>query len=79
MKAFDREGEAYTWWIPALQKLREEKQLKPLAFPKCVYSSEEECLLMMENLKKQNFEVIPKKAERNFFFFTKKLFYNIHN
>jgi hypothetical protein len=32
MKAFDQEGAAYTTLIPALQKLRSDKNLKPLAF-----------------------------------------------
>jgi hypothetical protein len=64
MKAFDQEGAAYTWLIPALQKLREENKLKPLAFANCYYSSAEQFLLLLENLKVQNYVVVQKKPER---------------
>jgi hypothetical protein len=55
--------------IPNLQKLREEKNLKPLAFPKCFYASTEESLILLENIKLQNFEVVEKKPERKLSFF----------
>ena len=64
MKAFEQEGMAYTWLIPILQKLRKEKGLKPLAFAKCFYASAEESLLILENLKVINYEVVVKKPER---------------
>jgi hypothetical protein len=64
MRAFEQEGMTYMWLIPSFQKLRKEKNLKPLAFPKCFYSSVEESLLLLENMKKQNFEVVEKKPER---------------
>ncbi len=64
MKAFEQEGRTYTWLIPNLQKVREEKNLKPLAFPKCFYASTEDSLILLENLKVQNFEVVVKKPER---------------
>ena len=63
MKAFEQEGRSYTWLIPSFQKLRKEKHLKPLAFPKCFYSSVEDSLLLLENMKKQNYEVVEKKPE----------------
>ena len=72
MKAFEQEGQTYTWLIPNLQKVREEKNLKPLAFPKCFYASSEESLILLENLKVQNFEVVVKKPEREL----QKIFYN---
>jgi hypothetical protein len=50
--------------IPALQKLREENKLKPLAFAKCYYASAEQFLLLLENLKVQNYVVVQKKPER---------------
>jgi len=64
MKAFEQEGRTYTWFIPNLQKLREEKNLNLLAFPKCFYASAEDSLILLENLKVQNFEVVVKKPER---------------
>ena len=67
MKAYEQESRAYTWLIPALQKSRDEKKLKPLAFPKCLYSSVEDSILILENMKEQNFQVVEKKPERKFF------------
>jgi hypothetical protein len=64
MKAFEQEGRAYTLLIPSFQKLRDEKQLKPLAFPKCFYASVEDSLLLLENMKRKDFEVVEKKPER---------------
>ena len=72
MKAFEQEGQTYTWLIPNLQKVREEKNLNPLAFPKCFYASPEDSLILLENLKVQNFEVVVKKPEREY----QKIFYN---
>ena len=68
MKAFDQEGAAYTSLIPALQRLRQDKNLKPLAFAKCFYSSPEDLLIILENMKAQGFSVIEKKPERKFRF-----------
>jgi hypothetical protein len=67
MKVFVQEGETYTWLIPKLQKMREEKGLKRLAFAKCFYASYDESLIIMENLKVVNFEVVAKKPERKYF------------
>ena len=67
MKAFDQECLAYTWLIPALRKLRDEKHLKPLAFARCFYASVDECLILLENLKIQNYVVVHKKPERKNF------------
>ncbi len=67
MRAFEQEGLAYTLLIPSFQKLRDVKHLKPLAFPKCFYASVEDSLLLLENMKKQNFEVVEKKPERKIF------------
>ena len=64
MKAFDQEGAAYTTLIPALQKMRQDKNLKPLAFAKCFYSSPEDLLIILENLKAQGYGVTEKKPER---------------
>ena len=66
MKAYEQESRAYTWLIPALQKSRDEKNLKPLAFPKCLYSSVEDSILILENMKEQNYQVVEKKPERKF-------------
>ncbi len=66
MKAFDREVQAYTYTIPKLQVKRSEKNLKPLPFPKCFYASAKDELLILENLKAQNFVILPKKPERKF-------------
>jgi hypothetical protein len=73
MKSFEQEGRAYTLLIPSFQKLRDEKHLKPLAFPKCFYASVADSLLLLENMKRKNFEVVEKKPERKIFF--KLLFY----
>jgi hypothetical protein len=54
----------YTFLLPKCENLRASKGLKPLPFPKCFYASEEEELLIMENLKLQKFVVIQKKPER---------------
>ena len=72
MKAYEQEGRAYTWLIPALQKTRSERNLKPLAFPKCLYSSLEDSILILENMKEQNYQVVEKKPES-------KLIYEIKN
>ena len=68
MKAFEQEGEAYTTLIPALQKMRQDKNLKQLAFAKCFYSSPEDFLIILENMKVQGFIVIEKKPERKCFY-----------
>jgi hypothetical protein len=68
MKAFEQEGQTYTWLIPNLQKMREDKNLKPLSFPKCFYASSEDSIILLENLKVQNFEVVVKKPERKLLF-----------
>jgi hypothetical protein len=64
MKVFDQETRAYTWLIPEMQKTRKRKQLKPLTVPKCFYASVEEQLILLENLKGENYEVVLKKPER---------------
>ena len=63
-KAYVREGKSYTWLIPSLQKLRAEKHLKPLSFPKCFYASVNDSLIILENMKAKGFEVVEKKIER---------------
>ena len=65
-KAFDQETRTYSFLIPHLQKLRQQKKLKPLALPKCFYGSAEKELILMENLKVQKYEVALKKPERKF-------------
>ena len=66
MKAFDQETRTYKFLIPHLQKLRQRNNLKPLAFPKCYYGSAEKQLILMENLKAQNYSTVVKKPERKF-------------
>jgi len=67
MKIFDKETETYTYLIPKLQEIRSHKSLKPLAFAKCFYASAKDELLILENMKAQNFVVIRKKPERKAF------------
>ncbi len=50
--------------LKPLESLDPLKPLKPLAFPKCFYASDHEALLIMENLKAENFDVVKKKPER---------------
>ena len=64
MESFEQEGRCYLWLIPQLQAMRAEKGLKPLAFPKCFYVSAENSILILENMKAQNYDVIEKKLER---------------
>jgi len=64
MEAFNNEGDCYLWMIPKLQEMRAGKNLKPLAFPKCFYASSEESILILENMKALDFDVVPKKMER---------------
>ena len=64
MDSFNHEGDCYLWMIPKLQALRAKRNLKPLAFPKCFYASAEESILIFENMKAQDYDVIPKKMER---------------
>jgi hypothetical protein len=64
MKAFQHEARAYTWLIPEMQKVRSDRKLKPLAFPRCFYASPEDSLLVIENAKSRGFEVIEKKPQR---------------
>ena len=64
MNAFEQEVKTYTWLIPRLQELREQNNLAPIPFPKCFYASVEDSLMLLENLKIQNFEVVEKKPER---------------
>ena len=64
MRAFESESRTYTWLLPILDKLRAEKDLKPLSFPKCYYASVEDSLVILENLKDKGFEVVEKKTER---------------
>lgn len=64
MDSFNHEGSCYIWMIPKLQAMRTEKNLQPLAFPNCFYSSKEDSILILENLKTSGYEVVPKKLER---------------
>jgi hypothetical protein len=64
IKAFEQEGRAYTWLIPEMQKVRAERNLKPLAFPKCFYASDDDAILILENAKSLNYEVVKKEPER---------------
>ena len=50
--------------LESLKSLEPLKPLKPLAFPKCFYASDDQGLLIMENLKAENFDVVKKKPER---------------
>jgi hypothetical protein len=50
--------------VTGFQKLREDLGLKPLAFAKCFYASAENELVLMENLKEQQFGVVEKKPQR---------------
>ena len=68
MKVFEQEARAYTWLIPEMQKTREGKKLKPLAVPKCLYASVEDQLILLDNLKDENYEVVLKKPERKLHF-----------
>ena len=67
MKIFERETLTYTYLIPKLQEIRSQKSLKPLAFAKCFYGSAKDELLILENMKAQNYVVIQKKPERKTF------------
>ena len=67
MESFEQEGRCYLWLIPKLQAMRAEKNLKPLAFPKCFYVSAENSILILENMKAQDYDVVEKKLEREFF------------
>jgi hypothetical protein len=64
--AFEREGDNYTWLIPALQKIREEKSMKRLSFADSFYASTEKCVIVLDNLKAKGFDVIKKQPEREF-------------
>jgi len=64
MESFEHEGDCYLWFIPKLQAMRSEKNLKPLAFPKGFYASVENSIIILENMKAQNYDVVPKKVER---------------
>ena len=64
MEFFNHEGDCYLWMIPKLQALRLERNLRPLAFPKCFYCSPEESILILENMKTQGYDIVPKKMER---------------
>ena len=64
MQVFNLEVENYTFLIPKLQEIRAKNNLKPLAFAKCFYASAADELIILENMKAQNFEVILKKPER---------------
>ena len=66
MRTFEHEGRTYLWLIPEMQKIRAERNLKPLAFPKYFYSSSEDAILILENVKCKNFEVVEKKPERKY-------------
>jgi Ecdysteroid kinase-like family len=75
MRTFEKEGRAYMWLIPEMQKVRAQRNLKPLAFPKCFYSSADDAILILENAKSLNYEVVEKKPERKVF----KILYNFKN
>jgi hypothetical protein len=44
--------------------MREAQHLKPLAFPKCFFASAQQELILLENLKVKDFQVVLKKPER---------------
>lgn len=64
MKAFDQEGAVYSFLIPTLQRVRSDKNLTPLSFAKCYYSSPQELIIILENMKVQGYTVVEKKPER---------------
>lgn len=64
--AFEREGDNYTWFMPTLQKLRKDKNMKRLSLANCFYASTEKCILVLDNLKVKGFDVIKKQPERKF-------------
>ena len=64
MKAFDQEGAVYSFLIPTLQSVRSDKNLTPLSFAKCYYSSPQELIIILENMKVQGYTVVEKKPER---------------
>ena len=47
MKAFDQEGAVYSFLIPTLQRVRSDKNLTPLSFAKCYYSSPQELIIIL--------------------------------
>ena len=55
------------WLIPEMQKVRAQRNLKPLAFPKCFYASADDAIFILENAKSLNYEVVEKKPERKLF------------
>ena len=64
MKAFDQEGAVYSFLIPTLQRVRSDKNLTPWSFAKCYYSSPQELIIILENMKVQGYTVVEKKPER---------------
>ena len=66
MRTFEQESNAYMWLIPTMQKVRAERKLKPLAFPRCFYASADDAILILETAKSLNYEVVEKKPEREF-------------
>ena len=64
MKAFDQEGAVYSFLIPTLQRVRSDKNLTPLSFAKCYYSSPQELIIILENINVQGYTVVEKKPER---------------
>ena len=64
MKAFDQEGAVYSFLIPTLQRVRSDKNLTPLSFAKFHYSSPQELIIILENMKVQGYTVVEKKPER---------------
>ncbi len=79
MKAVDHELRAYTFLIPQMQSLRKASNLKPMAFARCFYASAQQELIVLENLKSRDFQVVPKKPQREFLqYYINKLFNPIH-
>ena len=75
MKAVDHELRAYTFLIPQMQSLRKASNLKPMAFASCFYASAQQELIVLENLKSRDFQVVPKKPQREFLqYYILKLF-----
>ena len=49
-----------------IQEIRRSAGKKDLPFPKCFYASDEEGVIVLQNLKEIGFKTVPKSAEGNF-------------
>ena len=48
-----------------MQEIRRSANKEDLPFPKCVYASDEDGVIVLENLKTKGFKTVPKSPEGN--------------